>query len=66
MVRPCVEGRFAGTDVQPQVQARFNTPVDAVGLQELGRREPGGGAGSQQLLGVDRGGGTFATVRAAG
>ena len=57
---------FAGTDVQPQVQATFNAPVVAVSLQERQRRQRPGRTRGQEVFGVDLAGRAFVAVNAAG
>lgn len=54
---------FAGADVQPQVQARLNAPVAAVGGQHGRGRQRGGGPGTEQILRVDLVGGAFVAVK---
>ena len=57
---------FAGGHIQAQVQARFNAPMAAVGLQHFPGAEGGAGARTEQILGLDVLGRVFLTVEAAG
>ena len=57
---------FSSDHIQSQVQARFDAPMPAVGLQHLLGWKRRAGTGTKEILGFDFGGGTFLTVDAAG
>ncbi len=57
---------FAHADIQPQVQAGFDAPIVAIGLQEVAPRQVQPGPGGKQKLGFDSLGRVADTVEAAG
>ena len=56
---------FAGDDIQPQVEPRFDAPVTAVGVEHGFQVEFGCRAGSDQVFGFDLVGVLFIAVNAA-
>ena len=57
---------FARDDIQAQVEARFDAPIGAIGLQQAEPWEVEPGAGANQVLGLDPLGRVAGAVEAAG
>ena len=57
---------FSGDDIQAQMQARFDAPMAAVGLEHFGGAQGSAGLRREQVLGFDALGRLFLGVEAAG